>query len=103
MPKLEHHPLPPIPAYLVAVSSIRNLSTRPAVVTTEPPNIENEMCRVYSTNGENRYAYRILVGKPEKKRPLGRPRRKWVDNIKLDLRDIGSSDMHWIYRDQDRD
>jgi hypothetical protein len=34
-------------------------------------------------------AYRILVGKPERKRPLGRPRRRWVDNIKLDLREIG--------------
>jgi hypothetical protein len=39
--------------------------------------------------GEKRNAYRILVGKPEGKRPLGRPRRRWVDNIKMDLRDIG--------------
>jgi hypothetical protein len=39
--------------------------------------------------GERRKAYRILVGKPEGKRPLGRPRRKWVDNIKLDLREVG--------------
>jgi hypothetical protein len=38
--------------------------------------------------GEKRYAYRILVGKPEGKRPLGRPRRKWVDNIKMDLIEI---------------
>jgi hypothetical protein len=37
--------------------------------------------------GEKRNAYRILVGKPEGKRPLGRPRRRWVDNIKMDLRD----------------
>jgi hypothetical protein len=40
-----------------------------------------------STNGEKRSAYRILVGKPERKRPLGRPRGTWVDNIKMDLRD----------------
>jgi hypothetical protein len=40
--------------------------------------------------GENRNAYRILVGKPEGKRPLGRPRRRWVDNFKMDLREIGS-------------
>jgi hypothetical protein len=40
-------------------------------------------------NGEKRNAYRILVGKPEGKRPLGRPRRRWVDNIKMDLREIG--------------
>jgi hypothetical protein len=39
--------------------------------------------------GENRNAYSILVGKPEGKRPLGRPRRRWVDNIKMDLREIG--------------
>jgi hypothetical protein len=39
--------------------------------------------------GENRNAYRILVGKAEGKRPLGRPRRRWVDNIKMDLREIG--------------
>jgi hypothetical protein len=39
--------------------------------------------------GEKRNAYRILVGKPEGKRPLGRPRRRWVDNIKIDLREIG--------------
>jgi hypothetical protein len=41
--------------------------------------------RACSTNGEKRNAYRILVGKPEGKRPLGRPRRRWVDSIKKDL------------------
>jgi hypothetical protein len=46
-----------------------------------------------STNGENRNAYRIVVGMPEGKRPLGRPRRRWVDNIKMDLRQDG---MEWI-------
>jgi hypothetical protein len=40
--------------------------------------------------GAKRNAYRILVGKPEGKRPLGRPRRRWVDNIKIDRREIGS-------------
>jgi hypothetical protein len=43
--------------------------------------------------GEKRNAYRILVGKPEGKRPLGRPRRRWVDNIKMDLREIGWGGM----------
>jgi hypothetical protein len=43
----------------------------------------------YSTNGEKRNAYRILVGKPEGKTPLGRPRRRRVENIKMDLREIG--------------
>jgi hypothetical protein len=46
--------------------------------------------------GERRNAYRILVGNPEGKRPLGSPRRRWVDNIKLDLREIGWDGMDWI-------
>jgi hypothetical protein len=56
-----------------------------------------------STNGEKRNAYRILVGKPEGKRPLGRPRRRWEDNIRMDLREIGSGGMDWIDLAQDRD
>jgi hypothetical protein len=54
------------------------------------------MGRACSTNGEQRNAYRILVGNPERKRPLGRPRRRWVDNIKMDLREIGWDGMGWI-------
>jgi hypothetical protein len=46
--------------------------------------------------GEKRNACRILVGKPEGKRPLGRSRRRWVDNIKTDLREIGLDGMCWI-------
>jgi hypothetical protein len=42
-----------------------------------------------STNGEKRNAYRMLVGKSEGKRPLGRPRRRWVDNIRMDLVEVG--------------
>jgi hypothetical protein len=53
--------------------------------------------------GEKRNAYRILVGKPERKRPLGRPRRRWVDNIKMNLREIGWDGMDWIDLAQDRD
>jgi hypothetical protein len=53
--------------------------------------------------GEKRDAYRILVGKPGGKRALGRPRHKLVDNIKMDLRDIGSDGMDWIDLAQDRD
>jgi hypothetical protein len=61
------------------------------------------MGRVCSAYGEKRNAYRILVGKPEGKRPLGRTRRRWEDNIKMDLRNIGWGDMDWIDLDQDRD
>jgi hypothetical protein len=46
--------------------------------------------------GEKRNAYRLLVGKPEEKRPLGRPRRRWVNNIKMDLLEIGWGDVDWI-------
>jgi hypothetical protein len=53
--------------------------------------------------GETRNAYRILVGKPEGKRPLGRPRRRWVENIKMDLREIGWDGVDWIELAQDRD
>jgi hypothetical protein len=51
---------------------------------------------------EKRNAYRILVGNPEG-RPLGRPRRRWVDNIKMDLREIGWDGVDWIDLAQDRD
>jgi hypothetical protein len=53
--------------------------------------------------GEVRGAYNILVGKPGGRRPLGRPRRRWEDNIKMDLREIGFGDVDWIHWDQDRD
>jgi hypothetical protein len=53
--------------------------------------------------GEKRNTYRILVGKSEGKRPLGRPRSKWVDNIKIDLREIVWDSMDWIELAQDRD
>jgi hypothetical protein len=53
--------------------------------------------------GEKRNAYRILVGKSEGKRLLGRPRRRWVDNIKMDLGEIGWDGMDWIDLAQDRD
>jgi hypothetical protein len=46
--------------------------------------------------GEKRNVYRLLVGKPEGKRPLGRPRRRWIDNIKRDLLEIGVSVVDWI-------
>jgi hypothetical protein len=52
--------------------------------------------------GEKRNAYMLLVGKSEGKEPLGRARRRWVDNIRMDLREVGWVDVHWIGMAQDR-
>jgi len=53
--------------------------------------------------GEEKGVYRILVGKPEGKRPLGRPRRRWEDDIRMDLQEVGCGYMDWIGMAQDRD
>jgi len=53
--------------------------------------------------GGERGVYRVLVGKPEGRRPLGRPRRRWVDNIRMDLLEVGCGYMDWIGLAQDRD
>jgi hypothetical protein len=53
--------------------------------------------------GENRNAYRVLVGKPKGKRPLGRPRRRWDGNISTYLKEMGRDDVNWIHLSQDRD
>jgi hypothetical protein len=53
--------------------------------------------------GEEREVYKVLVGKPEGKRPLGRPRRKWEDGMRMDLREIGLGGVDWIRLPQDRD
>jgi hypothetical protein len=52
--------------------------------------------------GENKNVYRLLVGKPEGKRPLGRPRRRWINNIKMDLLEVGLSVVDWIDLAQDK-
>ena len=53
--------------------------------------------------GEGREVHRVLVGKPEGKRPLGRPRRRWEDNIKMDLQEVGGDCEDWMELAQDRD
>jgi hypothetical protein len=83
---------------------LHNLYSSPSIIT----------CRIIKSKrmrwaghvarmGEKRNAYRILVGEPKGKRPLGRPRRKWEDNIRMDLRQIGWGGMDWIDLAQDRD
>jgi hypothetical protein len=52
--------------------------------------------------GEERGMYRVLVGKPDRKRPLGTPRHRWKDNIRMELQEVGCGDMYWIGLAQDR-
>jgi len=58
-------------------------------------------CSAYG--GGKRDVYRVLVGKPERKRPLGRPRHRWEDNIKMDLQEVECGGMEWIELAQDRE
>jgi len=53
--------------------------------------------------GEEKWVYRVLVGKSDGKRRLGRPRRRWVDNIRMDLQEVGCEYMYWIGLAHDRD
>ena len=53
--------------------------------------------------GQGRGVYRVLVEKPERRRPLGRPRRRWEDNIKMDIREVGCGCVDWMELAQDRD
>jgi hypothetical protein len=77
---------------------LRDLYSSPSIIRI----IKLRMGGACSTNGEKKNAYRLLVGKPEGKRPLGRPRRRWVDNIKMNLGEVGWSDVDWIGLTKDR-
>jgi hypothetical protein len=72
---------------------------RSCMVCTKEDDMGGHVARI----GEVRGAYNILVGKPEGRRPLGRPRCRWKDNIKMDLREIGFGDVDWIHLAQNRD
>jgi hypothetical protein len=64
---------------------------------------ENDIGRACSTNEEKRNAYRLSAGKPERKRRLGLPRHRWVNNIKMDLREVELGGMDWTDLVQDKD
>jgi len=53
--------------------------------------------------GDKRGTHRVLVGRPEEKKPLGRSNRRWEDNIKMDLQEVGRGDIYWVDLAQDRD
>jgi hypothetical protein len=83
---------------------LHNLYTSPSIIRM----IKSRRMRMrwaghVARMGERRNVYRILVGNPEGKRPLGRPRRRWVDNIKMDLRELRRDDMDLVDLSQDRD
>jgi hypothetical protein len=63
---------------------------------------EDEVGGTYGMHGEGRGVYRVFVGRPEGKRPLGRPKRRWKNNIKMDIREIGIDGANWIRLAQDR-
>jgi len=64
---------------------------------------KNEMGGACSTMEDTRGVYRVLVGKPERKRPLGRPKHRWENDIKLDLQEVGCRGVDWIELARDRD
>ncbi|KAJ4431854.1 hypothetical protein ANN_20460 [Periplaneta americana] len=79
-----------------------HLVSQPDALTVTPQTFE--MGRACSTYGRiQKCIFRVLVGRPAGKRPLGRPRRRWEDNIEMDLREVGYDDREWINLSQDRD
>ena len=80
----------------------RNLFIKAFIMLTDK-NEKNAMGWACGAYGWGEGVYRVLVGNPEGKRPLGRPRRRWVDNIRMDLQEAGCGYMDWIGMAQDRD
>jgi hypothetical protein len=76
----------------VFISVLHNLYASPSIIRMRRMRWAGHVARM----GKKRNAYRILVGNPKGMRPLGRPRRRWVDNIKMDLREIGWDGVDWI-------
>jgi hypothetical protein len=77
---------------------LHNLYSSPSIIKSRRMRWAGHVARM----GEKRNVYKLLVGKPEGKRPLGRPRRRWMDNIKMDLLEIGLNVVDWIDLAQDR-
>ena len=82
---------------------LRDLSSRQNVFSAVKDREERDGVGHVARMGEERAVYRFLLGKTEGKRPLGRPRLRWVDNIRMDLQEVVCGYMDWIVWDQDRD
>jgi hypothetical protein len=80
---------------------LHNLYSLPSIIRIIKPR-RMRLAGHVARMGEKRNVYRLLVGNPEGKRPLGRPRRRWMNNIKMDLKEIGVSVVDWIGLAQDR-
>jgi hypothetical protein len=80
---------------------LRDLYSSPSIIRIIKSRRMRWACHV-ARMGEKRNAYRLLVGKPEGKRPLGRPRRRWMDNIIMDIGEVGWGDVDWIGLAKDR-
>jgi hypothetical protein len=82
---------------------LHDLYSSPNIVRVQGGEIEKScMGWACSSHGDGIGVYRVLVGKPEGKSPLGRPRSRWDDNIKIDLQEVGCGGMDWIELAQDR-
>jgi hypothetical protein len=81
---------------------LHNLYSLPSIIIVIKSKMMMRWAGHVARMEENRNVYRLLVGNPEGKRPLGRPRRRWIDNIKTDLLEIGMSVVDWIGLAQDR-
>jgi hypothetical protein len=82
---------------------LRDLYSLPSIIRIIKSRRKTGWAGQVARMGEKRNAYRLLVGNPEGMRPLGRPRRRWVDNIRMDLGEVGWGDVDWIGVAPDRD
>jgi hypothetical protein len=87
---------------LLINEELNNLYSSPSIVRMTKSRRMRWAGHVART-GEGKGVYRVLVGKPEGRRPLGRPRRRWEDNIRMDFREVGCGCVDWMELAQDRD
>jgi hypothetical protein len=80
---------------------LRDLYSSPSIIRSNPRKMR--WAEHVARMGEESNSYRLLVGKPDGNRPLGRPKHRWVDNMKMDLREVGWGDVDWVHLAQDRD